>query len=205
MTTAAVFGCTGAVGSHILTTLLESEAFTSVKTISRRLPPQQSPKLEAIQEPDVFRWGALLGTLDPRPTVVFNAVGTTWAAAGSLANQWAVDHDVPVATARAARDAGATTFVYISSAGTRGALSRHVPYSRMKIGVEDAIRDLGFEGAAVVLRPGMILGHRDTPKAPFLEWAIGSVHKINSRLQDKIGTCASVSARAVFQRCRIRV
>ncbi|KAF2710649.1 hypothetical protein K504DRAFT_376734, partial [Pleomassaria siparia CBS 279.74] len=36
--TAVVFGCTGDVGSHILTTLLSDPTFPSVKTIFRNLP-----------------------------------------------------------------------------------------------------------------------------------------------------------------------
>lgn len=38
------------------------------------------------------------------------------------------------------------------------------PYSKMKNGVEDAIRDLGFE-QAIVLRPGALLGDRDQHRA----------------------------------------
>jgi hypothetical protein len=187
MTTAAVFGCTGAVGGQILNTLLNSDAFISVKTISRRLPPtSESSKLDAIQEPDTTKWGDLTSTLTPKPTTVFNAVGTTRTAAGSIANQWKIDHDLCVANAQAARAAGVTTYVYISSAGTRGMLAGRAPYSRMKVGVEDAIRDLGFEHA-VVLRPGMILGERKTPKAPFLEKVVAGLYVISPGLRDSLG------------------
>ena len=79
-----------------------------------------------------------------------------------------------------------TTYVFISSAGTRGLLSGYVPYSKMKVGVEEAIRGLGFE-QAVILRPGMILGERETPKAPVLEKVIGSLGRVSSWLQDSIG------------------
>ena len=186
MTTAAVFGCTGAVGSQILNTLLGSDAFASVKTISRRLPKPQSPKLEASQEADTSKWASMISNLNPKPSAAFNAVGTTRATAGGLQNQWKIDHDLCIEIAQAAKEAGATTFVFISSAGTRGALSRYVPYSKMKIGVEDAIKELDFEHA-IVLRPGMILGERETPKAPFLENLIGSLHKISPSFQDWIG------------------
>lgn len=186
MTTAAVFGCTGAVGSNILITLLASDAFTSVKTISRRLPKSQSPKLEALEELDTSKWGGMISTLSPKPSAVFNAVGTMWATAGGLQNQWKIDHDLCIETAKAAKEAGVTTYVFISSAGTRGLLSRYVPYSKMKIGVEDAIKELNFEHA-IIMRPGMILGERETPKAPFLEKTIGSLHQISPAFQDMIG------------------
>lgn len=78
--------------------------------------------------------------------------------------------------------------MFISSAGTRGLLYRYVPYSKMKVGVEDAIKEMGFE-TAIVLRPGMILGEREAGKAraPILEKVIGSVHWISPALQDAIG------------------
>ncbi|RFU31438.1 hypothetical protein B7463_g4901, partial [Scytalidium lignicola] len=83
MTTAAVFGCTGAVDSQILATPLAIDAFSHVKTISRRPPNPQSPKLEAIEEGDTSKWGDMISYSSPKPSVLFNAVGTTRAIAGS--------------------------------------------------------------------------------------------------------------------------
>lgn len=191
MTTAAVFGSTGAVGRHILNTLLNSDAFTSIKTISRSLPKPQSTKLEAHQEVDSSKWGEMISNLSPKPSVVFNAVGTTKAAAGGVENQWKIDHDLCIDIAKAAREAGVKTYIFISSARTRNMLSANVPYAKMKVGVEDAIKELDFE-QAIILRPGMILGEREKPKAPFFENLIGSIHKISPFLQDFIGKSLSV-------------
>ena len=185
MTTAAVFGCTGAVGSQILATLLAMDAFSSIKTISRRLPNAQSPKLQAIEESDITRWGGMIASLSPKPSVVFNAVGTTRATAGGIQNQWKIDHDACVENAKAAKAAGVKTYVFISSTGTRGFLAGYVPYSQMKAGVEDAIKDLGFEHA-IILRPGMIIG-RENPKAPFFENLVENLNKLGQGIQDKIG------------------
>lgn len=187
MATAAVFGCTGAVGSHILMALLSDQAFGSVKTISRRMPKQESANLEAIQESDTSKWRGMISSLSPKATVVFNSVGTTRAIAGSLDEQWKIDHDLCVENIRAAKEAGVKTYVYISSAGTRGFLSRYVPYCRMKNGVEDAVKEAGFEHG-IVLRPGMIVGVREQPKSIFLETSIGNLHRISPALQDMIGS-----------------
>ena len=182
MTTAAVFGSTGAVGSQILSTLLAIDAFSSVKTISRRLPNAQSSKLEALEEGDISKWAGMISSLSPKPSAVFNAVGTTRAAAGGIQNQWKVDHDACVENAKAAKEAGVKTYVFISSGGTRGFLSGYVPYSKMKVGVEDAIKELDFEHA-IILRPGLITG-REKSKAPLLEKAVQS---LNQGIQDRLG------------------
>ena len=184
-TTAAIFGSTGAVGSQILATLLATDAFSSVKTISRRLPTAQSPKLQSIQESDVSKWGGMISSLSPKPSVIFNAVGTTRATAGGIQNQWKIDHDLCIENAKAAKEAGVKTYVFVSSAGTRGFLSNSLPYSKMKIGVEDAIKELEFEHA-VILRPGMILG-RETPKAPLMEKIFANLNMLGQGVQDKLG------------------
>lgn len=90
-----------------------------------------------------------------------------------------------IETAKAAKEAGVKTFVFISSAGTRGFLSGYVPYSKMKVGVEDALKELNFENV-VICRPGMILA-REKSKAPFFEMVVGNLHKISPSLQDSMG------------------
>jgi len=201
MTTAAVFGCTGAVGSQILATLLATDAFSPVKTISRRLPNAQSPKLQALEEGDISKWGGMISSLSPKPSVVFNAVGTTRAEAGGIQNQWKIDHDLCIENAKAAKEAGVKTYVYISSAGTRGFLSGYVPYSKMKVGVEDAIKELDFEHS-IVLRPGMILG-REKPKVAFLENIFANLNKLGQGIQDKLGQDQTIIGRAAIAAARM--
>ncbi|KAK8079728.1 hypothetical protein PG997_007546 [Apiospora hydei] len=181
MATAALFGCTGAVGSEILAALLAptTSAFASVKTVSRRPPAAApSPKLQAIQEADTVKWGGLISTLSsPPPSVVFNAVGTTRAAAGGIAEQWKIDHDLCVENAKAAKAAGVKTSM--------------APYCKMKNGVEDAIKELGFEHA-VILKPGMIIA-REKSKAWLAEKAVETMPQF---ARDRLGQDASVIGRA---------
>ncbi|KAI6827600.1 Protein fmp52-2 [Hortaea werneckii] len=199
MSTTVVFGSTGAVGSQILTTLLSSTTCTSVTTISRRAPPAaaQHPQHHAIVEPDSGSWGKQVATLSPVPATAYNAVGTTLASAGgSIARQWAIDHDLCIANAQAAKAAGIKTYVYCSSAGTSGALSPFAltPYAKMKRGVEQAIKGLGFENA-VILRPGMILG-RERPKNKWLEDLFGHFKLFGQGFQDRWAQDQSVIGRA---------
>ncbi|KAK7928095.1 protein fmp52-2- mitochondrial [Apiospora marii] len=193
MATAAVFGCTGAVGAEILAALLAptTSAFASVKTISRRAPAAQSPKLDAVQEADTTKWGGLIGTLAPPPSVVFNAVGTTRATAGGIAEQWKIDHDLCVENAKAAKAAGVKTYVFISSAGTRSFPNSLAPYCKMKNGVEDAIKELQFEHA-VIVKPGMIIA-REKSKAWLAEKVVETMPQM---ARDRLGQDASVIGRA---------
>ncbi|MCJ1472341.1 hypothetical protein MMC13_000988 [Lambiella insularis] len=200
-TAAAVFGCTGAVGSQILATLLATDAVSSVKTISRRVPKDQSPKLQALEEGDTSKWGVMISSLSPKPSVVYNAVGTTRAAAGGIQNQWKIDHDLCIENAKAAKEAGVETYVFISSGGTRGLLSGYVPYSKMKVGVEDAIKALDFEHA-IILKPGMILG-REKSKSPFFENIVSNLNKLGQGVQDKIGQDQTIIGRAAVAAARI--
>nr|POE74054.1 protein fmp52-2, mitochondrial [Quercus suber] len=179
-----MFGSTGAVGSQILATLLSISSCASITTISRRTTSTHDSKLHTIIEPDSEAWGPLIATLSPAPTVVFNTVGTTIGSAGSVAAQWAIDHDLCVANACAARAAGIETYVYCSSAGTSGGLSPFAltPYAKMKRGVEKQIRELDFEHA-IVLRPGMILG-RENPKNKWLEDMFHGLKRFGQGVQD---------------------
>lgn len=55
----------------------------------------------------------------------------------------------------------------------------------MKIGVEDAIKELDFE-QAIILRPGLIL-QREKPKAALLENIVQNLNKLGQGVQDMIG------------------
>ncbi|EEH33854.1 NAD dependent epimerase/dehydratase family protein [Paracoccidioides lutzii Pb01] len=202
MTTAAVFGCTGQSGSQILATLLTSDAFSSVKTISRRLPNVQSSKLQALHEVDTSKWGGMISSLSPRPSVVFNAVGTQRSKAGSLNNQWKIDHDLCIENAKAAKDAGVTTYVFISVDVPSSFLSMFVPFWKMKLGVENAIKELEFEHA-IIVRPGMLIGNEE-PKAPFLEhYIFGQLNKLGQGIQDRLAQHEAVVGRAVVSAARM--
>ncbi|KAK4134897.1 protein FMP52, mitochondrial [Trichocladium antarcticum] len=200
-----VVGSTGLVGSHILTTLLASDSASAVHTISRRAPKPASPKLHSIVEADTTQWAAKLAAITPPPTTVLSALGTTRAAAGGIANQWKIDHDLNVELARAAKQAGVRHFVFVSSAGTRGLLANRVPYSQMKTGVEDSVKALEFE-TAIILRPAVILGRRETaqPGGDFFAGLVSGLAKVfGTGLQDMMGQEAEVIARAAVHAARM--
>ncbi|KAI1777514.1 NAD(P)-binding protein [Hypoxylon cercidicola] len=195
--TAAIIGSTGLVGNFILSTTLGLDAFKTIYTISRRAPKPESPKLAATVEADTAKWASNLSSIAPPPSVVLSALGTTRAAAGGIANQWKIDHDLNVELAKAARAAGVKTFVFVSSGGTRGLGSGSLPYSKMKAGVEDSIKALAFD-QAIILRPGIILGDREVPHqgGPLMTGLVRGLGKIGQGLQDRFGAEAEVIGRA---------
>lgn len=198
---AALFGSTGLVGSFILPALLAVPSLQTT-TISRRAPKPASASpapanLTALVETDSAAWAARLPALSPPPHTVFSAVGTTRAAAGGIANQWKIDHDLNIEIAKAAKAAGAKTFVFISAAGTRGFFSSFAAYSKMKVGVEEAIRGLGFDNA-VIVRPGLIMGDRETSRLAevIVDTAVRGVGRLSQGAQDSLGQGADEIARA---------
>ncbi|GAW24359.1 hypothetical protein ANO14919_139430 [Xylariales sp. No.14919] len=200
LTSAAVFGSTGHSGQYILASLLATESVKTVYTFSRRAPKIESPKLAASIERDSSRWVSGLLAIQPPPDVVLSALAMTHAEAGSVSNKWKIDHDLNVELAKAAREAGVKTYVFISGAGARSALGAYVPDMKMKRGVEETIEKLGFDHA-VILRPGMILGRRETPHpiGPLLNSIIYGVGSIAKSLQDKLGQEAEVIGKAAVQ------
>ncbi|KAK3316142.1 hypothetical protein B0H66DRAFT_479370 [Apodospora peruviana] len=207
MSATAVFGSTGLVGSQILSTLLSTpKNTTTIQTISRRAPSSSGAKLQATIEPDTSLWASKLAALSPAPSTVFSALGTTRQAAGGIANQWKIDHDLNVELAKAAkRQVGTRTFVFISSAGSSGVIANRLPYTQMKQGVEKAIEDLGFE-QSIILRPGLILGDREVPHqgGPLLIGVVRALGRwIGQGAQDRWGQEADVIARAAVHAARI--
>jgi len=177
MTTATVLGSTGMTGSHILSTLLSlpTPQISNITTISRRAPnqttPSQSsnhPTLTTHISPDTTTYPAFL-TTPGAPKILFSALATTRAAAGSFAAQYTLEHDLNITLARTARQSGTTTYVLISSAN--GNLNSYFPYSRMKAEIERDILALDFPHT-VILRPGLIGGRREEsrPAEAVIRW-----------------------------------
>ncbi|KAH6843053.1 protein FMP52, mitochondrial [Chaetomium sp. MPI-CAGE-AT-0009] len=200
-----VIGSTGLVGSNILSTLLADSSISAVHTISRRAPKSTGPTLHATIEADTTQWAAKLTGIKPTPSTVFSALGTTRAQAGGIANQWKIDHDLNVELARAAKEAGVRNFVFISSTGSGGLLANYLPYSKMKKGVEETVKGLGFE-SAIILRPAIILGDREEPHqgGPFVIGATRALGRwFGQGVQDSFGQEPDVIARAAVHAARI--
>jgi len=106
---------------------------------------------------DTGHWGDAVATI--APDAVICALGTTWRKAGADEAAFrAVDQDLVLGLAHAAREAGAKTFVLVSSTGADPAAK--TLYLRVKAEVEAQITRIGFSRLDI-LRPGLLRGPRE--------------------------------------------
>ncbi|WP_298208694.1 nucleoside-diphosphate sugar epimerase [Acidovorax sp.] len=113
----------------------------------------------ALSQPRLQLHGVDFADLPALPPVddVYITLGTTIAAAGSQSAFRAVDYDAVLATARAARAAGATRCGVVTAMGAN-AQSR-IFYNRIKGEVERDLQSLGF-ATLVIARPSLMIGER---------------------------------------------
>jgi uncharacterized protein YbjT (DUF2867 family) len=152
--TAVVAGASGLVGGCLLRQLLADLDYGRVVSLGRRTLDVRHPKLEQ-QVVDFLALERLEHF--PRADDVFCCLGTTLRKAGSQEAFRQVDHDAVVALARAARAAGATRFLHVSSLGAHPR-SRFF-YNRVKGETERDVAALGFP-AAISFRPSLLDGAR---------------------------------------------
>jgi uncharacterized protein YbjT (DUF2867 family) len=153
--TALLAGATGLVGAALLARLLGADRSQNVTVLARKplpAPVARDPRLTVLVG-DMPVLAAQAGAIDD----VYIALGTTIKVAGSEAAFRAVDFDLVVAIARAARAAGARRLAVVSALGADGA--SRIFYNRVKGEMEDAVAALGYD-AVVIARPSLLLGDR---------------------------------------------
>ncbi|KIJ47537.1 hypothetical protein M422DRAFT_778131 [Sphaerobolus stellatus SS14] len=95
--TALILGATGATGKHLLRELLNTPNFTKVGEFGRRITPLDtaglSNKEKLVQKVVDFEKPQEAGFADEKWDVVFIALGTTRAAAGSAENFRKIDQE----------------------------------------------------------------------------------------------------------------
>lgn len=142
----ALIGATGLIGGQVARL-----GGDSVHALVRR--PSGSDGQETVAPPaDRPRLVAGLGA-----DVAISALGTTWRKAGSEAAFRAVDFDMVVDFATAARAAGVRQMIAVSSVGADP--NARAFYLRVKGETEQALRGLGFDRLDI-LRPGLLRGDR---------------------------------------------
>ena len=148
-------GATGLVGSQVFKNLAEQSANHELDVIARR--PLEAVSMNMRQHvADTADWPAQIMRI--APDVAISCLGTTIKTAGSEAAFAAVDLDLVVALATAAKAAGAKQMIVISSVGAMPA--SNIFYLRTKAEAEHNLRMLGFDRLDII-RPGLLRGNRE--------------------------------------------
>lgn len=151
-----LIGATGMVGSAVV----GAADGISLTVLARRSVPGLPELLtEVIAPPE--EWATKIAAI--RPSIVLNALGTTIRQAGSQSAFRAVDHDLVLGVADAAKASGARHFISVSSVGAAARSGNF--YLRTKGEVETALSALGFERLDI-MRPGLLTGVRTGPARP---------------------------------------
>jgi uncharacterized protein YbjT (DUF2867 family) len=151
MRTAAVFGTTGLIGSHIAELLSNHSNYQKIYSFARRAPVLVLPKVEHVD----FTVDTL--KLPEGVDDVFVCLGTTMKKAGSKEAFRKVDYEMVVEIAKQAKAAQAKHFVVVSSLGADPQTGNF--YLKTKGEMEEDVKKLGFEYCGIV-RPSLLLGDR---------------------------------------------
>lgn len=175
-------GATGLVGRLSVERL--AAAGHDVRSLARRATGRAG---ESIAQPR--DWPALASELGG--DVAICAIGTTMREAGSQAAFRAVDFDIAVDFARAAREGGIAQMIAVSSVGADPE-SRNF-YLRTKGEMEEALRSLGFDRLDLV-RPGLLRGDRGPERRLGERLGILASPLVNLVLRGRLDRYAAIDA-----------
>lgn len=151
----ALVGATGLIGRHVLQASVGRREMRLAALARREMPLPAGARMEMFVA-DPSHWGDIFEALRPRALIC--ALGTTWKQAGEdEATFRAVDFDLVLETARAAKAHGCERMVVVSSAGADPHASRF--YLRVKGETERELGKIGFHRLDI-LRPGLLRGKR---------------------------------------------
>jgi uncharacterized protein YbjT (DUF2867 family) len=154
-------GATGLVGRCTMRQSLRCPSLQVVALSRREAPMPLGGRIEMLVAPSES-WPEGVAAIAPHAAIC--ALGTTWRQAGRSEEDFrAVDFELVLALARAAREAGAENFVLVSSAGAD--LLSKTFYLRVKGEIEAAVAKLRFRRLDI-LRPGLLRGPRGGDRRP---------------------------------------
>ncbi len=152
----ALVGATGLVGRRVIEECIGRPDVRLVAIARREVKLPHGARMELfIAEPD--KWGDVFEAL--RPTALICALGTTMKKVGGDEDAFrAIDQDLVIKTARAAKDAGVTRMVAVSSISANARAKNF--YLRVKGETEAELSRIGFKRLDL-LQPGLLRGPRE--------------------------------------------
>lgn len=190
----ALVGATGLVGRRIIEIASAGEEVRIVGIARREAPLPEGARMELfVAEPS--KWGEVFEAVRPRALIC--ALGTTWKKAGrDEAGFRSVDHDLVLATARAAQHAGIPNMVLVSAAGADAHSGKF--YFRVKGEAEAGLSRIGFHRLDI-LRPGLLRGERDNDRRLAERLAILAAPLVDPLLSGRFAPFRSIDAAVVAQ------
>lgn len=188
----ALVGSTGLIGRMITNATIGREDMRLTAIGRREVKLPEGARMELFVA-DPAQWGEVLEAI--RPTVLINALGTTWNKSGKDEEAFrAVDQELVLNVARAAKEHGVERFVSISSIGADLASKNF--YLRVKGEVERDLAKIRFKRLDI-LRPGLLLGLRRGDLRPAESMGIAAAPLMNLILHGKNRQYRAISARVV--------
>ncbi|QKG70014.1 NAD(P)H-binding protein [Erythrobacter mangrovi] len=190
----ALVGATGLIGGKVMEACIGREDLRLTGIARREAPLPKGIRMELfVAEPD--RWGEVIEAV--RPKAVICALGTTWKKAGQDEAAFrAVDQDLVLSVAKAAKDHGVGRFVHVSSVGADFASKTF--YLRVKGEVERDLAKLRFDRLDV-LQPGLLLGNRPNDHRPAERMGILAAPVLNLMLHGGMRKYRGIRAETVAE------
>ena len=189
-----LIGATGLIGGKVMEECIGREDVRLSAIARREAKLPRGIRMELfVAEPE--KWGEVLEAL--RPKAVICALGTTWKKAGQDEAVFrAVDHDLVLATARAAKEHGVERFVAVSSAGA-DPLSKTF-YLRVKGETERELTKIRFPRLDI-LRPGLLRGKREYDRRVGERLGVAAAPLANMLMHGKYRQYRAIHAETVAQ------
>lgn len=159
-------GATGLVGTCAMQAVRAHPSLRLVALARREAPIPRGSRMEMVVA-DPAGWPEAVAAIAPEAVIC--SLGTTRRRAGSEEAFRAVDHDLVLRLASAAKAAGASHFVLVSSVGANSMGKGF--YLRVKGEVETALAGLRFRRLDI-LRPGLLRGPRAHDRRPLERLAL---------------------------------
>jgi uncharacterized protein YbjT (DUF2867 family) len=153
-------GATGLVGSRVMELAIDHPWLRLIALTRREAPMPRGVRMEMLVA-DPSGWPEAVAAI--APDAVICALGTTLSKAGSEEAFRAVDYDLVLSLATAAKEAKVENFVLVSSVGADA--HGKAFYLRVKGEIEAAVTKLRLRRLDI-LRPGLLRGWRGGDRRP---------------------------------------
>lgn len=184
-----ILGATGLVGSALVQELIQDPLVLEIRLLSRRPIAFKHPKVQIFEtdlfNPDLLAFDGV--------TALYCCIGSTRKKTPDQKHYRAIDYDMTLAAAQAAKNAGATEVHLISAIGAH--TQSKIFYSRLKGEIERDLLKINFEHS-LIYQPSLLIGPRSEKRfgekigqifSPFFDlFLFGSLQKYHSITAKKL-------------------